>query len=191
MTKEEALEHRWKEIQDALPGKKLVFGEGWVNARLAIVGEAPGREEEKFGRPFVGSAGLLLNQLLREADLRRQDVWITNVVKWWPTQGGVGFLTRAPTAKEVQEGTEWLKRELEIIGCSLVLALGNTAARTLVDKNFKMTQQHGQWYPGKWGQQVLVTFHPAYVLRQLGDDREKVMRLIRTDMQKLKEKYAA
>jgi len=190
VTKEEALAHLWGEIRATLKDKKkLVFGEGSVDARLAVVGEAPGREEEEMGRPFVGRAGWLLDQLLPGSGLKREEMWITNVVKWQPTRGDRGTATRAPTVKEMEQGAQWLKKELELIGCQFVLALGSTAARTLVSDDFKMNQQHGQWHQGEWGHQVLVTFHPAYALRPRADDGETVIDRMRQGLQRVKERY--
>lgn len=190
MTKEDSLMQLWAEVKAALKGKKLVFGEGSVEAGLAIVGEAPGREEEEAGSPFVGRAGRWLNELLRELGLKRQEIWITNVLKWRPTLDGGGGTTRSPKTREAEQGAQWLRRELKIVGCQLVLGLGNTAARTLVSKDFKMNAQHGRWHQGRWGHEVLVTYHPAYLLRQKRDDQEKILHWMREDIQRLREEYA-
>jgi len=180
------LEH---EMRRALPLKRLVFGEGDPDARLVIVGEAPGKEEEALGRPFVGRAGQLLDQLLAEHSLKRQELWITNVVKWRPTEGeGSRLRTRAPRLSEVRMSQGWLARELEIIGSSLVLCLGNVATRALIDSHFQVSADHGRWHTGVFGAAALATFHPAYVLRQ-GKRVGQVLALVRQDLRKVKARY--
>lgn len=170
------------------PQASLVFGEGNANARLALVGEAPGREEEAQGRVFVGPAGRLLNQLLADVSLNRAELWLTNVVKWRPIEVKLGHLySRSPNLAEVKANKVWLERELEIVGPDIVLCLGYLAARTIINNSFQMRSQHGRWYQGLLGVVALATFHPSYVLRW--GRREQLITWLREDMLKVKSKY--
>ncbi|MBI3979423.1 MAG: uracil-DNA glycosylase [Chloroflexi bacterium] len=164
-------------------GPGLVFGRGNPNARLMIVGEAPGEQEVRQGQPFVGQAGKLLDRLLADAGIDRSEGWVTNVVKHRPTAGlGGSVVNRPPRADEIAADLPWLEREIEVVRPRVILALGNLAARTLIHSRFKMGAEHGRWFPGRFGSQVLATYHPAYVLRRTGQDREEVLRLVRQDL---------
>ncbi|HET7036695.1 MAG TPA: uracil-DNA glycosylase, partial [Thermomicrobiaceae bacterium] len=115
-----ALAARWADdpaIAAARDGSNLVLGAGNPLARLVLIGEAPGGQEEKAGRPFVGPAGKLLDEALAEAGLRRDEIWITNVVKFRPTSPGVGQRkrNRAPTRTETQLFLPWLREELALV----------------------------------------------------------------------------
>jgi DNA polymerase len=163
-------------------GEGFVFGEGCPDATLMIVGEAPGPEEERKGRPFVGRAGELLNHLLGEAGIRREDVWITNIVKRYPTRVVDGRLTiRPPTAAEIRADRVWLDRELSVIQPQVILCLGATSASTLIHKGFRLWAEHGKWFEMPGGIMATATFHPAYILRQRGADRERLLELARQD----------
>lgn len=189
LAKARALIQLRQEMQQAMPQRKLVFGEGNPDARLVIVGEAPGRKEEALGRPFAGRAGQLLNQLLAEMSLNREELWITNVVKSRPTQGTVGHVrTRTPSLSEAKKEKAWLERELEVVGPSIILCLGGLAARVLIDSRFRMSVDHGRWHQGPFGAAVLATFHPSYVLRW-GKKLDRPLAWLREDMQKVKSRY--
>ncbi|MBI2857049.1 MAG: uracil-DNA glycosylase [Chloroflexi bacterium] len=143
--KREALSRLVAEVQRSVPaGKQPVFGEGELDAVLAVVGEAPGREEEAQGRPFVGRAGRLLDRLFLAASLQRGELWVTNVVKWRPTRTAGGReRTVIPRRDEVAASVRWLLAELAIVKPQLVLCLGNLAARTLVARDFNLRAEHG------------------------------------------------
>lgn len=164
-------------------GEGFVFGEGSPAARLVIVGEAPGPEEERQGRPFVGRAGEMLNYLLDLAGISRGETWITNVVKRHPTRIVAGRpVTRAPTAAEIKADRVWLERELAIIEPQVVLCLGGVAASAVIGKDYRLWAGHGRWFAGPAGTRATATFHPAYILRQRGADREKLVALARDDL---------
>lgn len=172
-------------------GSGFVFGEGSPAARLMIVGEAPGREEERQGRPFVGRAGQLLNCLMEEAGIRREDVWITNVVKRYPTKIVDGrATTRPPTAAEIKSDLPWLEGELAIIEPEVVLCLGTVPASLLTHKDFRLWAEHGRWFAGPGGAQAMATFHPAYILRQRGADRDRLLGIARHDFAAVKQALA-
>ncbi len=162
------------ELREVRGSARLVFGSGDTAASVVLVGEAPGADEEKHGRPFVGRAGQLLDRALESAGLDRSRVWITNVVKIRPTEPGArgGKRNRPPTAEERAAFLPWLSRELEIIHPDAVVCLGATAAKALLDRNVKIGDMRGQWLDGPAGTQVLTTYHPAYLLRPFkGHDR--------------------
>lgn len=181
----QALERLWEEGRRAVgQGKRFVPGEGSPVAQLMIVGEAPGEEEEAQGRPFVGRAGQLLNRVLAEVGIPREQAWITNVVKWRPTAERQGkAVNRPPTGAEVRVGESLLRREIDIIRPGVILCLGNVAARAIISKDFEMSEGRGRWYDGPLGSRAIATFHPAYVLRWRGAGREDVVRTFRRDLQ--------
>ena len=138
--------------------RQVVFGEGNPQARLMLVGEGPGQVEDETGRPFVGPAGQLLDRMLAAIGLSRQDVYIANVVKCRPPNN------RVPTPEEAAACWPNLRRQLELIRPEMVLCLGATAARQLVDARGSISSLRGRWYV-RGGVRYLVTFHPAALLR--------------------------
>lgn len=150
-----------------------VPGEGNPNARIMFIGEAPGRQEALSGRPFVGRSGKLLTKLIEEIGIKRNDVYITSPVKYYPGQ-------RAPTRAEIEHGKIHLKAQIGIIKPKLIVLLGNTALTALLDKDFKVTKDHGKVIY-KNNISFFVTFHPAAALRF-----PKNLSLIKKDFRKLK-----
>lgn len=160
---------------------QVVFGEGSPTATLLIIGEAPGEGEDKSGHPFFGKAGQMLNSLLDEAGILREQVWITNTVKCRPTvQTGRRVANRAPRVPEIKACTIWRVGELDIIKPKVVCCLGAVAAKAIMGRDVKMTQERGQWLPfsfpvsGMEESQVIVTFHPSYVMRQEGEAFDRI-----------------
>jgi DNA polymerase len=150
-----------------------VFGEGNPSARLMIVGEAPGKSEVEAHRPFVGQAGLVLNRMLDELAIPRQQLWITNTVKIRPVAPGVASeVNRAPTASEVTAFRAILDEEIEIIQPRVILCLGAVAASALIHPSFRIVSERGLWFPGPGDSRLLATYHPAYLLRQRGPGYE-------------------
>ena len=134
----------------------------------------------------------MLNRMLNEAGIAREEVWITNVVKWRPTvQQGGRLMNRPPTTEEAREGEKLLRREIEIIKPTIILCLGNSAARQLIDPGFKMLEDHGRWYKGPGDARIIATFHPAYVLRRMGAERAELMDAFRRDFQSVAEALRA
>jgi uracil-DNA glycosylase len=178
-----------KERAEALAGEicgtehPLVWGEGSLDARIAIVGEAPGDKEEKMQRPFVGPAGRLLDRELEGAGLDRPNLWITNVVKCRPTRSSAGGLVnRPPTAKEVNEWLSLLEEELKVVSPKVIICAGAVAANAIIHKDFQITKERGQWFISPLGPMALATFHPAYILRQLDDGWERAIEAFRSDL---------
>jgi DNA polymerase len=160
-------------------GRDLVLGEGNPDARLVFVGEAPGGQEERTRRPFVGPAGQILNEALAVAGLSRDAVWITNIVKCRPVTPGLGgrLRNRTPTAAEVKHFLPWLLQELQIIEPAAIVALGATAASALLSKQVKLTRERGEWFTGPDGIPVITTYHPAYLLRRVSDSDQRFAEL--------------
>jgi len=168
---------------------KVVCGLGDRDARLMIVGEGPGEHEDRQGEPFVGRAGELLTRMLAAIDLRRDDVFITNTIKCRAsTDDGGRIANRAPMQEELANCREFLDREIAIVRPKLILALGAPAAKSFLGAGFSITRQRGIWYAGPAGTDLMVTFHPAYVLRQTGGEINAVKRLVWNDLQAVRRK---
>ena len=150
---------------------RAVPGEGPENAAIAFVGEQPGDQEEREGRPFVGPAGLLLNHALEEAGIDRNQVYVTNAVKHFKyVQRGKRRLHQKPTAGDIQRYRWWLFKELEFVHPRLVVALGSTAAQALLGTLVSVARARGEARFGNY--RGYVTVHPSYVLR-VPDEAEK------------------
>jgi|DewCreStandDraft_5_1066085.scaffolds.fasta_scaffold00847_15 DNA polymerase len=169
---------------------QVVTGEGNPHALLMIVGEGPGEEEDALGRPFVGRAGRLLDRLLAEVGIDRAEVWVTNIVRCRPKElvGGV-VKNRPPRADEIRACSIWMNAELSFVRPRLILCLGATAAQTLYDKKFRLMEQHGQWFPGPHGTELMATLHPAWLLRQEGPAYEQARAMVLADLRRLAERY--
>lgn len=141
----------------------LVFGVGNPNAELMFVGEGPGADEDAQGEPFVGRAGQLLNNMISAMGLKREDVYIANVVKCRPPGN------RTPEKDECDICSPFLLRQIDVIKPKVIVALGAVAAKTLLALNDSMANLRGRWYDF-CGARLAVTYHPAYLLR---DPRQK------------------
>lgn len=141
--------------------KRVVFGEGSENSKLMIVGEAPGAEEERLGRPFVGAAGKLLNKILAAAGLRREELYITNIAKCRPPGN------RLPKKDEADQCFVYLVRQIELIKPRLIVCLGTLATQYLIHRQTKVTAVRGEVFE-KGGIKIIPTYHPAALLRDAG-----------------------
>jgi uracil-DNA glycosylase len=147
-------------------GTQTVFGEGRARARVMMVGEQPGHEEDLAGAPFVGPAGRLLDRALATASISRDDVYVTNVVKhfkWEPR--GKRRIHAKPNQAEIGACLPWLQAELDVVKPDVVVCLGATAAQALLGPRFRVTKQRGQWVAAPWAPRVLATVHPSAILR--------------------------
>ena len=168
-----------------------VFGEGDPCAALMVVGEGPGETEDRLGRPFVGRAGQLLDQMLAAINLPREDVYICNTVKCRPTlEEGGKLKNRVPEPLEMANCRPYLDDQIETIRPRVILALGAPAAKSFRGPKFQITRERGQWFEGPLGIPLMVTFHPAYVLRQTGNQMTGVKRLVWTDLKAVRAKLA-
>jgi DNA polymerase len=138
--------------------KNVVFGEGSSTARLLFVGEGPGAEEDRTGRPFVGQAGRLLDGMIVALGLNRRDVYIANVVKCRPPRN------RDPEAGEMAMCSPFLERQIDLIKPAVIIALGRIAARYLTGSDRSMGALRGRWSQYH-GISLMPTYHPAYLLR--------------------------
>lgn len=153
------------------------FGEGNLHAKILFVGEGPGQEEDRLGRPFVGPAGKLLDRMLLSIDLNRDLVYIANVVKCRPPQN------RNPQVEEAEACLPYLRAQYALLHPQIVVCLGAVAAKYLIDREFRITRDRGKWIQqgGAW---FLATYHPAALLR---DETKK--RDAWTDMRAIAAKY--
>jgi DNA polymerase len=154
---------------------QTVFGDGSPKARLLLVGEQPGNSEDLEGAPFVGPAGRLLDRVLVEAGIDRNEVYVTNVVKhfkWRRAPSGKRRIHDKPSSAQVEACRPWLEAEVARIGPQLIVCLGATAAQALLGKAFRVTQRHGEVVESDLGP-VLATIHPSAILR--ADDRDELL----------------
>jgi len=138
--------------------KQIVFGVGNPQADLMFIGEAPGADEDQQGEPFVGRAGQLLNNMIKAMGLRREDVYIANIIKCRPPGN------RTPERDECETCSPFLMRQIEVIGPKTIVALGAVAAKTLLAINAPMSELRGRWFDFR-GTKLAVTYHPAFLLR--------------------------
>jgi DNA polymerase len=144
---------------------QTVFGVGDRDARLMVIGEAPGAEEDRQGEPFVGRAGILLNAMLRAAGFERSDVYIANVNKCRPPQN------RDPTDEEAERCLPYLRRQIELVQPEVILCVGRIAAQRLLGTDTPVGKLRGRVHELD-GRPVVVTYHPAYLLRSPGEKRK-------------------
>jgi len=143
--------------------KQIVFGVGNPRAELMFIGEAPGADEDQQGEPFVGRAGQLLNNMIKAMGIRREDVYIANIIKCRPPGN------RTPEREECETCSPFLMRQIAAIRPKAIVALGAVAAKTLLAINAPMSEFRGRWYDFR-GTKLAVTYHPAFLLR---DPRQK------------------
>jgi uracil-DNA glycosylase family 4 len=166
---------------------RVVFGEGDVHAKVMLVGQGPGVVEEQTGRPFAGPAGRLLDQALAEVGLDRDKLWLTNVIKCRAAKSEKGrMVDRAPSAAELKACRPWLDGELGIIQPTIIACIGVPSAKALIDKKFKLSEEHGQFRDGPNGTRRTAVFHPAYVLRLRSVDQQAYERTWRALIDDLK-----
>lgn len=162
----------------------VVFGEGNPAAPLVFVGEGPGETEDATGRPFVGRAGKLLDEVLRENGMTRQHVYICNVVKCRAANFEEGrWKNRPPRVEEVAACRDWLQQQLAIIRPIVIVCLGAPAANEIIHKGFQMTRERGRWFTtSPFAPWTMAAFHPAYVLRQHGPGYESARASLSSDI---------
>jgi uracil-DNA glycosylase family protein len=147
-------------------GTQTVFGEGRVHARVMMVGEQPGNDEDLAGRPFVGPAGRVLDRALAEAGLDRSDIYITNIVKHfkWRPQGKRRIHDK-PNASEVEACRPWFEAELDVVQPEVLVLLGATAAQALFGRQFRISVDRGRFLTSSLAPRVFATVHPSALLR--------------------------
>lgn len=146
---------------------QTVFGEGPKGARLMLLGEQPGDQEDVAGKPFVGPAGKILDRALEEAGIKRDEVYVTNTVKhfkWEPR--GKRRIHQKPNSREIAACRPWLEAELRLVRPKLLVCLGAMAAQSILGPSFRVTRERGKVLKSKLTPQVLATVHPSSLLRQ-------------------------
>jgi uracil-DNA glycosylase len=154
----------------------IVFGEGNPNAQLMFIGEGPGQDEDESGRPFIGRAGQLLTKIIEAMGIKREDVYIANIVKCRPPGN------RTPADDEITHCAPYLMGQISMIKPKVIVALGSPATCTLLNDKIKISSIRGTFYDWKDGIKLMPTFHPAYLLRNPSDKR-----LVWDDVQKVME----
>ena len=166
LSKLEDLKRKIEAIQDCDLKKnasKIVFGDGNIHSPIMIVGEGPGQKEDELGKPFVGDAGTLLNKMLKAIKIEREKIYITNVVNYRPPNN------RKPEKSEINRYSEYLKDHISIIDPQILILMGSTAMEALFGGNKRISKERGQWKEIIIKQKTyksIITFHPAYLLRQ-------------------------
>ena len=161
-----SLENKIKAIENCNLKKnasKIVFSDGNIQSPIMIVGEGPGQKEDELGKPFVGDAGNLLNKMLKAINIKRDKVYITNVVNYRAPNN------RKPEPSEINRYSEFLKEHISIIDPKILILMGSTAMEAIIGSNKRISKERGQWKEVIIKQKnfkVIVTFHPAYLLRK-------------------------
>jgi uracil-DNA glycosylase family protein len=170
-------------------GTQTVFGEGPVSARVLMVGEQPGDQEDRAGRPFVGPAGQMLDQALEAAGIDRSLVYVTNVVKHFKwTARGKRRLHQRPDREEISACLPWLEAEVALIKPDVIVCLGATAAQALLGSSFRVTRQRGQLMASTLGAPIMATVHPSSILRAPDDEsRRDAMEGLIADLRHLRQ----
>ena len=142
---------------------QIVFNDGNHNSQVMLIGEGPGQKEDEIGKPFVGDAGILLNKMLNAINIKREEVYITNVVNFRPPNN------RKPDTDEINKYSNFLREHISIIKPKILILMGSTAMESLIGKNVKISKERGKWKEVIIKNKTylsIVTFHPAYLLRQ-------------------------
>ena len=160
------LENKIKAIENCNLKKnasKIVFSDGNIQSPIMIVGEGPGQKEDELGKPFVGDAGNLLNKMLKAINIKRDKIYITNVVNYRPPNN------RKPEPSEINRYSEFLKEHISIIDPKILILMGSTAMEAILGSNKRISKERGQWKEVIIKQKnfkTIITFHPAYLLRK-------------------------
>jgi uracil-DNA glycosylase family 4 len=166
----------------------LVFSDGSIDSQIMIVGEGPGQKEDELSKPFVGDAGMLLNKMLKAININRKDIYITNVVNYRPPNN------RKPEPNEILRYSNFLREHIAIINPKILILMGSTAMESLLGSKNKISKERGKWKEviiNNSTYLTMVTFHPAYLLRQA--DQKKYswadLKVIRKKIDELEIKF--
>ena len=177
----------WKALQEAAAhcegcdlyknATQTVFGAGRLDSRILLVGEQPGDQEDRRGKPFVGPAGRILDQALEEAGIDHHDVYVTNAVKHFKYEPrGKLRLHKKPDVREMNACRPWLEAELSVVHPRVLVCLGATAAQSIIGRDFRITRQRGEVIETPMCSQTLATYHPSAILRAPGEGARHEMR---------------
>ena len=148
--------------------KNIVFSDGNPKSKIMLIGEAPGANEDQEGLPFVGRAGQLLDKMLSAIDLNRKKVYISNIINYRPPEN------RRPSEEETKRYLPFIKRHIEIINPKILVLLGSTAMNALIENEVVISKMRGKWIEKQFGNcrtSVIITFHPAFLMRQPGQKK--------------------
>ena len=160
------LKEKLKDIKDCKlkeSATQLVFSDGNIESPVMIVGEGPGQKEDEIGKPFVGDAGMLLNKMLNAISIKREKIYITNVVNYRPPNN------RKPEPSEIERYSNFLREHISIIDPKILVLMGSTAMESLFGSKIKISKERGKWKEiiiNNKTYLTMITFHPAYLLRQ-------------------------
>ena len=172
--------------------KNVVFGSGDPTSKLVVVAEGPSAMDDRTTLPFSGPTGELLDDVLEANKLTRNEIWLTNVIKCRAaiTSGRV-IKNRPPKASEIKACAKWLDGELTLISPAVILCMGSPAAKTLIHKGFRITQERGIWFTDtSYAPFVMATFNPAFVLRMEGEDFTRGRQILIDDIAEAQRKSA-
>jgi uracil-DNA glycosylase len=168
-----------------------VIGEGDAHAKLMLVGEQPGDQEDRQGHPFVGPAGKLLARALEQAGIPPDKVFVSNAVKHFKFElRGKRRIHKSPTQREAAACLHWLEDEIALVRPQALVALGSTAARSLIGRAVPVLANRGRWLVRQDGRKVLVTLHPSALLRVLPEDREEAFAAYVKDLKQARKLFA-
>ena len=143
--------------------KNIVFSDGNPKSKIMLIGEAPGANEDQEGLPFVGRAGMLLDKMLAAINLDRKNVYISNIINYRPPDN------RKPTEEEIKQYLPFISKHIEIIKPKILVLLGSTVMNALIGKDIVISKMRGKWIEKQFGEiktSVIITFHPAFLMRQ-------------------------
>ena len=162
----------------------VVFGSGDATAKLVLVAEGPSAADNRTTLPFSGPTGNLLDEVLTINDLTRSDIWLTNIIKCRAASPKGGVLkNRPPKAAEIKACAKWLDGELTLIQPSVILCMGAPAAKVLIHRSFRITEERGIWFTDtEYAPFTMATFNPAYILRQEGEDFTAMRQILVNDI---------
>uniref|UniRef100_A0A7V4TI34 Type-4 uracil-DNA glycosylase n=1 Tax=Candidatus Caldatribacterium saccharofermentans TaxID=1454753 RepID=A0A7V4TI34_9BACT len=187
--KEELLEEIRQEVERctlcplAKSRTQTVFGEGNPDALIMFIGEAPGEDEDRSGRPFVGKAGQLLTKILLSVGIQREEVYIANMVKCRPPGN------RTPTLEEVEACFPYLEAQIAIVNPSIIVTLGSVSTGYLLGTKEPMSKLRGQWFDWRGGKRIFPMFHPSFLLRHESRAPGSPKYLTWQDIQEVKRVY--
>jgi uracil-DNA glycosylase family protein len=163
---------------------QAVFGEGPAHARIMLIGEQPGDQEDKTEKPFVGPAGEILNRALADAGLDRREVYVTNAVKHFAfEERGKRRIHRTPRVSEITACRPWMEAEIAQVAPEIIVCLGATAAKAIFGPQFHLTEQRGEFLPSRFSDQTLATYHPSAVLRgDTAESRDQLYQMLVADL---------